>query len=155
MVDAMQQQTAGVDIEGAAARLGITPYQLVTIASMVEREARVPEDRGPIASVIYNRLKRGMPLGIDATLLYALNGDVDSLRRNPHQASPYNTRDTKGLPPTPIASPGLPSLQAAANPPTTPFLFYVLSDSNGKHAFATTSAEFEKLVAQARAKGLL
>ena len=155
MVQGMQQVLAGVDVQGAAARLGITPYQVVIVASMVEREAKVDEDRGPIASVIYNRLKRGMPLGIDATLLYALNGDVKALNRDPHVASPYNTRDTKGLPPTPIASPGLPSLQAAANPPSTPFLFYVLADANGKHAFATTSGEFDRLVAQARAKGLL
>ena len=155
MVDSMDEHLATIDVQAAAARLGVTPYQIVIIASMVEREAKVPEDRGPIASVIYNRLKRGMPLGIDATLLYALNGDLEALKRNPHQASPYNTRDTKGLPPTPIANPGVPSLEAAANPPSTPFLFYVLSDANGKHAFATNSADFDKLVAQARAKGLL
>jgi UPF0755 protein len=155
MVSGMEQELAAVDVQAAATRLGISPYQVVIVASMVEREAKVDEDRGPIASVIYNRLKRGMPLGIDATLLYALNGDVKALNRDPHVTSPYNTRDTKGLPPTPIASPGLPSLQAAANPPSTPFLFYVLADANGKHAFATTSGEFDRLVAQARAKGLL
>lgn len=155
MVQAFDEHVAALGVSDAAARLGVTPYQVVIVASMVEREAKVDEDRGPVASVIYNRLHRGMPLGIDATLLYALNGDVAKLGRNPHLASPYNTRDTKGLPPTPIASPGRPSLQAAVSPATTPFLYYVLADKSGKHAFATTLAEHDRQVAQARAKGLL
>lgn len=155
MVDAFDQQAASVGLVAAAARLGVTPHDVVVVASMVEREAKVAQDRGPVASVIYNRLKKGMPLQIDATLIYGLGGDSGRANRNPHQASPYNTRDTKGLPPTAISCPGRPSLDAAANPPSTAYLYYVLADKDGHHAFTASPAEFDRLVAQARAKGLL
>jgi UPF0755 protein len=138
----------------AATQLGVTPYQVVVVASMVEREAKLDVDRGPIASVIYNRLAKNMLLQIDATLLYG-QGITDPSQIDKKSQNPYNTYLFKGLPPTPIANPGLPSLQAAAAPPTTNYLYYVLSDANGKHAFAATAAEFAKLEAAARAKGLI
>src|SRR4029079_3425369 len=99
---------------GRARRKNINFYDVVTIASMIEREAAVAKDRPLIAAVIYNRLKDDMPLGIDATLRYALNDctrqpRVSQLSSN----SPYNTRKHPGLPPTPIGNPGLASLQAA------------------------------------------
>ncbi len=144
--------TAGID--QAAAKLGVTPYQVIVVASMVEREAKLDEDRGPIASVIYNRLHKNMLLQIDATLLYGQgisnSGQIDKTSDNP-----YNTYRFKGLPPTPIASAGIPSLTAAASPPTTTYIYYVLIDPNGKHGFATTAADFAKLEAQARSKGLI
>ena len=95
----------------------LTPYDVLTIASMIEREARAPGDRAKVAAVIYNRLHRGMNLGIDATILYHLGSwsatihqsDIDS-----HE--PYNTRANPGLPPTPICNPGLASIEAAAHP---------------------------------------
>ena len=149
MVEAFDEQATSVGITDAATRLGITPYQLVTVASMVEREAKVDEDRGKIASVIYNRFKRKMPLGIDATLMYAL-GKVDT-----SSSSPYNTYKILGLPPTPIANPGKPSLQAAASPDDTPYLYYVIAGADGHHAFATNLADHNKNVAAARAAGLL
>jgi UPF0755 protein len=121
---------------------------------MIEREAKLDEDRGPIASVIYNRLRKNILLQIDATLLYG-QGISSPAQIDKKSDNPYNTYKFKGLPPTPIASPGLPSLTAAANPPATDYIYYVLADANGKHAFAATSAEFAKLEAQARAKGLL
>lgn len=156
MVGAFDQAANELDIRGAAARLGITPYEAVVVASMIEREAKVDEDRGPIAQVIYNRLDKGMPLQIDATVLYSLgrsSGRV--LNRDLEADSPYNTYKVEGLPPAPIASPGRKSLEAALNPTPGPWLWYVLADANGKHAFASTDQEFARFRAQAQAKGLL
>jgi len=154
MVSTFDANATNAGIADAATKLGISPYQVVIVASMVEREAKLNEDRGPIASVIYNRLKKNTLLQIDATLLYG-QGVTDAGQIDKNSTNPYNTYKFKGLPPTPIASPGLPSLQAAANPPTTNFLYYVLSDASGKHAFAATARSSDKLVAEARAKGLL
>jgi UPF0755 protein len=127
--------------------LEVSPYQVVTIASMIEEEARVAKDRPLIAGVIYNRLRIGMPLGIDATLLYddpTPDGQLSSsdLESN----SPYNTRIQVGLPPTPIASPGVASLRAALLPAHTEYLFYVLCGADGHHRFAKTIAEHERNV---------
>ncbi len=156
MVSGLDQAANGLNITNASARLGITPYQAFVVASLIEEEAKVDEDRGPIARVIYNRLAKKMPLGIDATILYAqdrVGGKV--LYRDLEVASPYNTYKTTGLPPTPIASFGRKSLEAALNPPPGPWIYYVLAEANGKHAFATSAAEFERYKAQAQAKGLL
>ena len=122
--------------------LGVTPYELVIIGSMIEEEAKVDRDRRLIAGVIYNRLKKGMALGIDATLLYddpTPDGELSTsdLAFN----SPYNTRINPGLPPTPIASPGAKSLLAALDPAHTKFLFYVLCGADGHHKFALTEAQ--------------
>lgn len=127
--------------------LGVTPYELVTIASMIEEEARVDSDRRLISGVIYNRLELGMALGIDATLLYddpTPDGQLSSsdLASN----SPYNTRIHGGLPPTPIASPGAASLLAALRPADTDFLYYVLCGEDGSHRFAHTLAEHNRNV---------
>jgi UPF0755 protein len=125
-----------------AKELGVTPYELVTIASMIEEEARVDRDRRMIAGVIYNRLERGMALGIDATLLYddpTPDGELSS--DDLETDTPYNTRINAGLPPTPIASPGAKSLRAALNPAHTDFLYYVLCGADGHHKFARTHAE--------------
>jgi UPF0755 protein len=154
MVEAFDSTTADAGVDTAAAALGVTPYQVVIVASMVEREAKLDVDRGPIASVIYNRLHRGIPLGIDSTLMYGLNTS-NLTAADLKTPSPYNTRLVKGLPPTPIASPGRPSLDAAVSPPTTNYLYYVLADSNGKQAFASNYADFQKLVEEARQRGLL
>jgi UPF0755 protein len=155
MVTGFEEQADALDITDAAARLGLTPYQVVTVASMVEREAKVDVDRGKVASVIYNRLRDHMKLGIDATLIYGLHGDAAEAAKRPNQPNPYNTRIIPGLPPTPIASPGKPSLQAAITPDSTNFLYYVLAGKDGHHAFTASAAEFNRLVAQARQKGLL
>jgi UPF0755 protein len=123
-------------------RLGVTPYELVIIASMIEEEARVEKDRRLIAGVIYNRLELGMALGIDATLLYddpTPDGQLSS--SDLESDSPYNTRVHAGLPPTPIASPGTASLLAALTPAHTDFLYYVLCGADGHHRFAKTNAE--------------
>jgi uncharacterized YceG family protein len=134
----------------AAQRLHLTPYQLLTVASMVEREAAVARDRPLIAAVIYNRLHLGMPLGIDATIRYALDDYSKPLTEAQlHDPSPYNTRLYKGLPPTPISNPGMASIEAAADPAHVPFLYYVAApDGCGEHVFSTTYAKFLHNVAE-------
>jgi uncharacterized YceG family protein len=104
----------------------LTPYDVLTIASMVEEEAAQPDDRPKIAAVIYNRLRLRMPLGIDATLRYGLHIPATKSITQAQLASdnPYNTRKLRGLPPTPIGNPGFPSLHAAAHPSTAGWLYY-------------------------------
>jgi UPF0755 protein len=131
--------------------LGVTPYQLLTVASMIEREAQVARDRPLIAAVIYNRLRRGMALGIDATIYYALaqREGVAAYGRELTASelgldSPYNTRLHAGLPPTPIANPGLASMQAAAHPARVSYLYYVAApDGCGAHVFSSSFARFQ------------
>jgi UPF0755 protein len=131
--------------------LHVTPYQLLTVASMVEREALVPGDRAKIAAVIYNRLGAGMPLGIDATIYYAVELEQniptythELTESQLHINSPYNTRTHAGLPPTPISNPGDASIMAAAYPAHVSYLYYVAAaDGCGEQAFSNTLAEFE------------
>jgi UPF0755 protein len=128
-------------------QLNVSPYELVIIASMIEEEAAVDQDRRVIAGVIYNRLRIGMALGIDATLLYddpTPDGELSS--SDLEFDSPYNTRINAGLPPTPIASPGEESLLAALDPASTEFLYYVLCGKDGHHKFARTLAEHNQNV---------
>ena len=138
--------------EFARARaLHVTPYDLLIVASMVEREAQVPGDRAKIAAVIYNRLREGMPLGIDATIYYAveLAKGIPTYTHELSEAqlhidSPYNTRLHAGLPPTPISNPGLASIHAAAHPAHVSYLYYVAgADGCGEQVFSNTLAEFE------------
>jgi UPF0755 protein len=127
---------------GGVKELGVSHYELVIVASMIEEEAGVERDRRLIAGVIYNRLKVGMALGIDATLLYddpTPDGELSS--SDLESKSPYNTRIHVGLPPTPIASPGAASLRAALTPADTDFLYYVLCGEDGHHRFARTHQE--------------
>ena len=127
-----------------AEELGVTPYEVVVIASMIEKEAALDEERRLIAGVIYNRLAIPMTLGIDATLLYDDPTPDGQLSFSDLEFdSPYNTRINPGLPPTPIASPGRASLEAALNPADTRFLFYVLCGEDGRHEFGLTAAEHE------------
>jgi len=130
-------------------RLGLKrPYDVVIVASMIEREARFPEDRPKIARVIYNRLAKGMALQIDATVQYALGAwkplTLDDLKVE----SPYNTYLHQGLPPTPIAAPGLASLEAALSPAKGNWLYYVVIDQQGHHAFTASYDEFLRLKEQ-------
>jgi len=129
----------------AAHALHLTPYELLTVASMVEREALLARDRPRVAAVIYNRLRIGMALGIDATIRYALNDFSAPLTEAQlHVDSPYNTRAHTGLPPTPISNPGAASIQAAAHPADVPYLYYVAgADGCGELVFASDEAQFE------------
>jgi UPF0755 protein len=156
MVAAFDQVAGELGYQDAPVRAGAMPYQALIVASIVEREAKVDEDRGPIARVIYNRLQKGMKLEVDATVEYALGSHKERiLNRDLRVNSPYNTYLYPGLPPGPIASPGRKALEAALEPPPGPWLYYVLSDPAGKHSFATTPAEFERAKAAAHARGLL
>ncbi len=142
-----------------ARALGVTPYGLLTVASMVEREAQVPRDRPLIAAVIYNRLRRGMVLGIDATIYYALaqREGIAAYGRELTASelgldSPYNTRLHGGLPPTPISNPGSASIEAAANPARVPYLYYVAApDGCGEHVFSRSYSKFQADAAAYRA----
>lgn len=134
------------------AKRGRPLHEIVTIAAMVEREAEVDKDRPLIAGVIENRLRRGMRLQIDATVLYALGYHKSRvLYRDLRTRSPYNTYVNKGLPPGPIASPGLPSLLAALRPAEHEYLFYVAA-ADGAHVFTRTEAEHNREVARYRAR---
>jgi cell division protein YceG involved in septum cleavage len=146
------RENFGASVFSRARALHVTPYQLLIVASMVEREARAPGDRPKIAAVIYNRLARGMPLGIDASIYYAVElGDGiatythELTEAQLHIDSPYNTRTHVGLPPTPISNPGTASMQAAAHPAHVPYLYYVAgADGCGEQVFSTTFAQFER-----------
>jgi uncharacterized YceG family protein len=122
----------------------LTVFDVVTIASMIEREAGVPKQRKLVASVIYNRLHEGMTLGIDSTIRFATGNYEKPLTQSELESnSPYNTRTHAGLPPGPINSPGLAALNAAAHPAKTDFLFYVNNpNSCNELAFAKTEEEF-------------
>ena len=131
-------ETQSLDIAGTRERLGLTEYQLVTVASLIEKEAASPEEKPLIASVIYNRMRRDMPLQIDATIQYALERPKANLSLADLKIdSPYNTYENRGLPPGPICSPGRESLQAALNPADTNYLYYILEDDGQKHFFTS------------------
>jgi UPF0755 protein len=155
MVDSFDKAATQLDLAGAAAQFGLTPYEAVIVASLVEREARVDEDRGKVARVIYNRLERGMQLQIDATVLYALGRAQESVSFKDREVnSPYNTYRIPGLPPGPIASPGRKSLEATVSPTPGNWIFYVLTDPSGRHSFTADDREFQNLVKQCIDKGL-
>ena len=133
---------------------GLNPYQVLIVASMIEREAKVEADRPKIAAVIYNRLAIGKPLEIDATVEYAV-GHGKLTAKDLQSSSPYNTYTHEGLPPTPIAAPGEAAIQAALKPADGDWIYYVLSDKDGSHAFTKSYQDFLRLKAEARQKGLL
>jgi UPF0755 protein len=135
-------------------RVGMTPYDLVIIASIIEREAKIDEDRGKVSRVIYNRLAQGMPLEIDATLLYAIGHTETLLQSELETDTPYNTRMYPGLPPTPIAMPGRASMAAAIDPEPGPWLFYVLADTDDSHFFTDDFDEFLRVAQDARDRGI-
>ena len=158
-------------IDDAKALVGYSPYQVLIVASIIEKEAKVDEDRAKIARVIYNRLAAKMNLEIDATLLYQADPNL-TFAQLKEIDSPYNTYMKRGLPPTPISNPGRASLQAALNPAPAPeagdeaceglpksqkcdYFYYVLIDEDGRHKFATTYEQHLVNVDQARAAGLL
>jgi UPF0755 protein len=136
--------------DSKAVELGINRNDLVTMASIVEREARLPEERPVIAAVYYNRLRKGMLLQADPTVQYALGHHVGRvLYKDLTVKSPYNTYLHKGLPPGPIAAPGAASLAAAANPANVPYLYFVASP-DGHHEFRMTLDEHANAIRQVR-----
>lgn len=175
MINEMRNRTLRLDIEAGAARLGVTPYEVLIIASLIEREVKIPDERALVSRVIHNRLDLDMELQIDAALYYgAAEGATFSELRD--SDSPYNLYRRKGLPPTPIAAPGEAAIVAALNPAVDPletdeicasrtpaqrrsepcrYLFYVLSDAEGRHAFSATYEQHEVRVEEARVAGIL
>jgi UPF0755 protein len=129
-----------------AKRKNLSRYDVLTIASMIEREAQLPRERRLISAVIYNRLRDDIPLSIDATIRYAVHNWSSPLKVSELNVnSPYNLRKHTGLPPGPIGSPGLASIQAAANPAHVPYLYYVVKPGgHGAHAFSSTDAQFQR-----------
>jgi peptidoglycan lytic transglycosylase G len=144
-----KQQFAKVKL-GYAARRHLTAYDVLTIASMVQAEAETAHDRPLIASVIYNRLRLGMPLQIDASTRYATDNYTSPLTQPElNSRSPYNTRIHTGLPPTPIDNPGIAAIEAAAHPSETHYLYFVVKPcGNGEQAFASNYTDFLKEAAQ-------
>lgn len=128
---------------------GMTMQEVVTVASMIEKEAANDDERAMIAAVIYNRIEAGMPLQIDSTIMYVLPEHKDVLTVEDTKIdSPYNTYQNKGLPPTPIANPGLASIKATLSPASTQALYYALDSESGTHKFFTSYGEFQAFVAK-------
>ena len=145
MLDQYQLETGSLDYSYATEN-NFTPYDILIIASMIEEETYVPEERPKISAVIYNRLKINMLLQIDATVRYALNKwDGDLTLEDLEVDSPYNTYKYAGLPPIPICSPGLASIKAALNPEDVDYLYYVVNDEvKHTHSFSNTLEEHER-----------
>jgi UPF0755 protein len=158
-------------LESAQDKVGLSPYEVLIVASMIEREAKVAEDRAKIARVIYNRLRRDMELQIDATVRYQQPTDLPFTELVAID-TPYNSYLYKGLPPTPIANPGRASIAAAMNPAPNPdladpicqnlkksekceYIYYVIADKEGGHIFAPTLEQHEANVQAAREAGLI
>ncbi len=171
MLQLMERVGRQEGLDDAQSLVGRTPYEVLIVASLIEREAKIAEDRAKIARVIYNRLMMDMLLQIDATLFYQQDADrpFTELRE---LDTPYNTYLKKGLPPTPIANPGRASIAAALAPAPNPsagdplcrdlpsgtpcvYLYYVLSDKDGGHTFAVTYEQHEANVQKAIADGVL
>jgi UPF0755 protein len=171
LVEMMQRVARQTDLVAGAKARGLTPYELLIVASMVEREAKVAQDRPKIAQVIYNRLELGMNLEIDAAVKYGQDPSMSWLEMKAAD-TPYNVYLKKGLPPTPIANPGRASIQASLAPSGAPprddeacvglaarekcmYLYYVLADTTGRHVFATTYEQHLANIETSRAAGVL
>jgi UPF0755 protein len=143
-LESFQRNWAQVNLRYARSRR-LTPYDVLIIASMIEKEVIAPEERALVAAVIYNRLRAGMTLGIDATIRYGLDvPPTEPLRQSQlDDPNPYNTRKHTGLTPTPIANPGLASMQAAAHPANVDYLFFVRKPDKVHHFFTASEQEFE------------
>jgi peptidoglycan lytic transglycosylase G len=140
---AFENNFGNVDLAYAESK-NLTPYDVLKIASIVEREAVVPSERKLIAAVVYNRLHAHMPLGMDSTIRYGLNvpGTKPLLQSELDSNNPYNTRKFLGLPPTPIANPGLASIEAAANPAHVDYLYFVRKPDHLHHYFTANYNDF-------------
>lgn len=150
MLDQFDREMTAVNLAPAESR-GMSLHEIITLASMIEREAQVADEQVLVSSVIHNRVEKGMRLEIDATIEYILPGNRFRLQNSDLKIdSPYNSYMYAGLPPGPIASPGLGAIQAAVNPAETDYIYYVLTDPDGSHTFTETWEEF--LVAKRKSK---
>ncbi len=133
-----------------AKKKNLTPYDVLIIASMIDKEVQVPKERPLVAAVIYNRLSQGMTLGIDATTRFETGNYTEQIPQSDLEAdTPYNTRLNAGLTPTPIGNPGLAAIKAAASPAKVPLHFFVVKPGTcGEHSFTASEAEFNRLAAE-------
>jgi UPF0755 protein len=155
MVSQLDATLAELHVETAETDFHLTPYEVLIAASLIEEETKVPEERPMVARVIYNRLKQGIPLGIDATSRYEAEITRGDRRKVDFtSSSPYNTRKVKGLPPTPIASPGRASIEAALHPADGTWIYYVLEDAQGHHTFTDSASEFARAKQRCHDAGL-
>jgi UPF0755 protein len=155
MTSRFQQAVDALGVEQRAAELGITPYQAVIIGSLIERESRLDDELPKVSRVVYNRLEDGIPLGIDAAVLYGLGRTSGGLTASDlAKDTPYENRRRTGLPPTPIASPGEAALAAALQPADGPWLYYVLADRDGRHLFTDDYDEFLQQKAKSQREGI-
>ncbi len=155
MVAQLDATMTELDVASAQERFNLTPYEVLVVASLIEEETKVDEERPMVAQVIYNRMRQGIPLGIDATSRY--EAELEGRDRSSidfQSDSPYNTRRSAGLPPTPIASPGRASIEAALNPASGPWIYYVLEDAEGNHLFTESYDEFLRAKDACEAAGL-
>jgi UPF0755 protein len=155
MVDRFEESAAANGLVERSQALGMTPYQVVTVASLIERESRLKEEYPKVARVVYNRLKKNMTLGIDASILYGLGRTSGGLKKSElAKDTPYNTRLHTGLPPTPIASPGDAALEGALQPSAGDWLYYVLANKDGHQLFTADYQEFLRQKAKSQAEGI-
>jgi UPF0755 protein len=153
MLRQFAKETASLNLAEAQAG-GLTPYQILIIASLIEREARVPSERELVSAVIHNRLRAKIPLQIDATVQYALPSWKKKLTYEDLKVdSPYNTYLHGGLPPGPISNPGLASIQAALKPARVDYLYYLVTGEDGSHSFTGSYQEFLRLKQQVKNGG--
>ena len=156
MVQRFDQDALAAGLSTAsAASLGLTPYEVITAASVVEKEGYIPVNMPDVARVIYNRLAQDMPLQMDSTVLYALGQDGGPVTSQDLKIqSPYNTYLNKGLPPTPICMPSKDAMDAALHPPPGGWLYFVLVDKDGTMAFSDTYAQQQANEQLAKSRGL-
>ncbi|MFP5220319.1 MAG: endolytic transglycosylase MltG [Actinomycetes bacterium] len=155
MTSRFTQAAADLQLEERAAALGVTPYEAVIIGSLIERESRIDEELPKVARVVYNRLEQGIPLGIDAAILYGLGRTSGGLTASDlAKDTPYENRRQAGLPPTPIASPGEAALTAALNPEAGDWLYYVLADREGNHLYTSDYDEFLRQKEKSQREGI-
>jgi UPF0755 protein len=155
MIDRFDAQANSSNLTSGSSALGMTPYQVITVASIVQKEGVIQKNLGPVARVIQNRLAKGMALQMDSTVLYSEGRDGGRVTSSDlKMQTPYNTYLNKGLTPTPICTPSPAALQAALNPPAGSWLFFVVVESDGTEAFADTFAQQQANETIASQRGL-
>ncbi len=155
MIERFDRLARSLDLTARSAAIGLTPYQAITVASIVQKEGVIPKNLGPVARVILNRLARTMPLQMDSTVLYSEGRDGGPVTKaDLALRSPYNTYLNKGLTPTPICFPSPAALQATLHPPEGSWLFFVVVQPDGTEAFADTFAQQQANETLAKQRGL-
>ena len=156
MVDRFKQAAQTVGLEEGARELGLTPYEVVIVASLIEREVKFDDEYGKVARVVYNRLDQGIPLGIDAAIAFGVgkNAGEPLTKSDLAKDTPYENRRRTGLPPTPIASPGEATLKGALEPVDGDILYYVLATKEGRTFFTADYQEFLRQKRKSQEEGV-